>query len=62
MIDIMLFGNWMEMRSIVGASRDLVKLAKLLPITAHKVLPDGSSENVLLEDLEPGDRVLVEPG
>jgi Cu2+-exporting ATPase len=62
LIDIMLFGHWMEMRSIMGASKALEELAKLMPSDAHKIMPDGSTLDVPLEVLQPGDIVLVKPG
>jgi len=62
LIDIMLLGHWIEMKSVMGASRALEELAKLMPSEAHKVMPDGSTEDVSIEELEPGDRVLVKPG
>ena len=42
LIDIMLLGHWIEMRSIMGASRALEDLARLMPSDAHKLMPDGS--------------------
>ena len=62
LVDIMLLGHWIEMRSVMGASRALEELAKLMPSEAHKVLPDGGSQDVPLEELRVGDRVLVKPG
>src|SRR5881398_316464 len=62
LIDIMLLGHWMEMRSVLGASRALEQLVRLLPAEAHRLRPDGSIEEVLLNALQPGDRVLVKPG
>lgn len=62
LIDIMLLGHWIEMKSVMGASRALEELAKLMPSEAHKVMPDGSTEDVPLDQLEPGDRVLIKPG
>jgi Cu2+-exporting ATPase len=62
LIDIMLLGHWIEMKSVMGASRALEELAKLMPSDAHKVMSDGSTKDVPIEDLEPGDRVLVKPG
>ncbi|OGP56344.1 MAG: copper-translocating P-type ATPase [Deltaproteobacteria bacterium RBG_13_52_11] len=62
LIDIMLLGHWIEMKSVMGASRALEELAKLMPSDAHKVMPDGSTEDVPIEDLEPGDKVLIKPG
>ncbi len=62
LIDIMLLGHWIEMRSVMGASRALEELAKLMPSDAHKVMPDGSTQDVPIADLQPGDNVLVRPG
>jgi Cu2+-exporting ATPase len=62
LIDIMLLGHWIEMRSVLGASRALEQLVRLLPAEAHRVRADGSVEEVPLDSLRPGDRVLVKPG
>lgn len=40
LIDIMLLGHWIEMRSILGASKALEKLAQLMPDTAHIIKKD----------------------
>ncbi|MHA2315512.1 MAG: heavy metal translocating P-type ATPase [Candidatus Hermodarchaeia archaeon] len=62
LIDVMLFGHWMEMRSIMGASRALEELVKLLPATAHVLQPDGTIKEVPTAELKHGDRVLIKPG
>lgn len=62
LIDIMLLGHWLEMRSVMGASRALEELAKLVPGEAHKIADDGAVTDVQTEELQPGDRVLVKPG
>ena len=62
LVDIMLLGHWMEMRSVMGASRALEELAKLMPSEAHKLREDGSTEDVPVADLTAGDRVIVKPG
>jgi Cu2+-exporting ATPase len=62
LIDIMLLGHWIEMRSIMGASRALEELVKLMPSEAHKLLPDGSIVDIPLSELKKGDRVLIKPG
>ena len=62
LIDIMLLGHWLEMRSIRQASGALDELAKLMPDTAERVLPDGDSEKVPLSQLKQGDLLLVRPG
>ncbi|NQT50323.1 cadmium-translocating P-type ATPase [Candidatus Kuenenbacteria bacterium] len=62
LIVVMLLGHWIEMRSIMGASRALEELAKLMPSIAHKVKADGSFEDIQTEKLKTGDKVLVKPG
>jgi len=62
LIDIMLLGHWLEMRSVMGASRALEELVKLLPSHAHKLMSDGEVMDVPLEHLNVGDMVLVKPG
>src|SRR6266568_4389210 len=62
LIDIMLLGHWIEMRSVLGASRALEHLVVLLPAEAHRVRADGSVEEVPLDAVRPGERVLVKPG
>ncbi|AOY59424.1 CopB: copper-exporting P-type ATPase B [Desulfococcus multivorans] len=62
LIDIMLLGHWIEMKSVMGASRALEELAKLMPSDAHKVLEDGGTQDVPIVELKAGDRVLVKPG
>jgi len=62
LIDVMLVGHWIEMRSVMGASRALEKLARLMPSEAHRIADDDEIEDVPVSELEPGDRVLVKPG
>jgi Cu2+-exporting ATPase len=62
LIDIMLLGHWVEMKSVMGASRALEELAKLMPSDAHKLMPDGSVKDVPLSELTVNDKVLIKPG
>ncbi|HEX9680665.1 MAG TPA: heavy metal translocating P-type ATPase, partial [Anaerolineales bacterium] len=62
LVDVMLIGHWIEMTSVLGASRAVQELARLLPSAAHKVTADGSVQDVPVSELTPGDRVLVRPG
>lgn len=62
LIDIMLLGHWIEMKSVMGASGALKALVELLPATAHRLALDGSQQDVPATDLQPADRVLVKPG
>jgi Cu2+-exporting ATPase len=62
LIDIMLLGHWLEMRSVRQASGALNELAKLMPDTAELVTPDGSTKTVAVHTLRLDDVVLVRPG
>ena len=62
LIDIMLLGHWLEMRSVMAATSALEQLARLLPGTAHRLGADGSTEDIKLEFLAAGDKVIVKPG
>ncbi|MGV9205669.1 MAG: copper-translocating P-type ATPase [Promethearchaeia archaeon] len=61
LIDIMLLGHWIEMRSILGASRALEKLVELLPSAAHLIEKDTVKE-IDIQELKKGDKILVKPG
>nr|WP_135807261.1 copper-translocating P-type ATPase [Halorussus marinus] len=62
LIDIMLLGHWIEMRSVRRASSALDELAKLMPDTAERITDSGDTEDVPVSELEDGDLVLVRPG
>jgi len=62
LIDVMLLGHWIEMRSVMGASGALESLVRLLPSEAHRLRADGSTQDVTIDQLAPGDKVLVKPG
>ncbi|MDZ7692381.1 MAG: heavy metal translocating P-type ATPase [Balneolaceae bacterium] len=62
LVDIMLIGHYIEMKSVMSASKALEELAKLMPSEAHVVQEDGSTQDVPLEELQKGMKVLVKPG
>jgi len=62
LVDIMLLGHWVEMRSVGEASKALESLARLMPSKAHLRQSDGSTKDVPLDTLIPGDVVVVKPG
>jgi Cu2+-exporting ATPase len=62
LIDIMLLGHWIEMRSVRQASGALDALSKLMPDTAERILTDGRVESVAVGKLQGGDLLLVRPG
>lgn len=61
LIDVMLLGHWIEARSVMGASRALEELVKIIPTTAH-VVKDDKITDVSVSSLTAGDFVLVRPG
>src|SRR5699024_9103121 len=62
LVDIMLLGHWIEMRSVMGASNALEELVKLMPNEANKLDEDDEVIAVPIAELTDGDRVLVRPG
>ncbi|WP_019379315.1 heavy metal translocating P-type ATPase [Virgibacillus halodenitrificans] len=62
LIDIMLLGHWIEMRSVMGASNALEELVKLMPNEAHKLDENDEAVDVPVSELKNKDRVLVKPG
>jgi len=61
LIDVMLFGHWMEMLSIQRASQALEHLATLIPPIAHRQV-DSETKDVPVAELAEGDRILIRPG
>ncbi|SFB09467.1 copper-translocating P-type ATPase [Algoriphagus aquimarinus] len=62
LIDIMLLGHWIEMKSVMGASNALQELAKMMPSEARRIKENGESEDVPISELKSGDTILVRPG
>jgi len=62
LVDVMLLGHWIEMKSVLGASRALEELVALMPSIAHRMGDGDRIEDVPVEELGPGDHVLVKPG
>ncbi len=62
LIDIMLLGHWLEMKSVLGASKALQLLVSMMPAEAHRVNADGQIEDVKLEVLVIDDIILIKPG
>jgi Cu2+-exporting ATPase len=61
LIDVMLVGHWIEMKSVLGASRALELLVEMMPSEAHLV-KDGETTTVDVKELRPGDHIQVKPG
>ena len=61
LIDIMLLGHWLEMRSQMAASKALESLVALLPSVVH-LERNGGVEDVSLKELKNNDVVIIKPG
>ena len=61
LIDIMLLGHWIEMKSVMGASMALEKLSALIPDKAHLKKYEGVVE-VKTKELKDGDIIIIKPG
>ncbi|GAB5552898.1 MAG: heavy metal translocating P-type ATPase [Saprospiraceae bacterium] len=61
LIVVMLLGHWLEMRSVLGASKALEALAALMPDEAHLV-HDDHVKKVKVSELKTGNIILIKPG
>ena len=61
LIDIMLLGHWLEMRSQMAASRALESLVALLPSVVH-VERSGEVHDISLKELKTDDIIVIKPG
>lgn len=61
LIDIMLLGHWIEMKSVMGASKALEKLSALIPDNAH-LLNGKEVIETKTSELKDGDIILIKPG
>ena len=61
LILIMLLGHWIEMRSVMGASKELEMLVQLMPDDAHMVMSD-MVHDVKTDSLKENDIILIKPG
>ncbi len=62
LLDVMLLGHWIEMRSVQSASRALDDLAAMVPTVAHLVDSGGEITDVQVDSLKIGDQILIRPG
>ncbi len=61
LITIMLLGHWVEMRSVMGASRSMQELADLMPATAHRI-EEHETKEIPLDEIQGGDLLLIRAG
>jgi len=62
LISIMLLGHWIEMKSVLGASKALEELLKLMPEEAHVIDKDGKIKDIPTSEVKVGMQLLVRPG
>lgn len=61
LIDIMLLGHWIEMKSVLGASKALQLLVQMMPAEAHRI-SGNKVEDIPLKELQKDDFILIKPG
>ncbi len=62
LISIMLLGHWIEMKSVLGASKALEELLKLMPEEAHVIDKEGNIKDMPTSEVKVGMQLLVKPG
>lgn len=61
LIDIMLLGHWLEMKSETAASKALESLVALMPSTVH-IEKNGEVTDISLKELKKDDVAIIKPG
>jgi Cu+-exporting ATPase len=59
---IVLLGQILEQRAHARTDAAIRALMQLAPKTAHRLRPDGTEEDVPVDQVQPGDRLRVRPG
>ncbi len=59
---LVLLGQVMELKARSKTSGAIRQLLELAPAVAHRILDDGTEEEVSIDDLAAGDRLRVRPG
>ncbi|TMN90548.1 copper-translocating P-type ATPase [Pseudoalteromonas phenolica] len=59
---LLLLGKYLEFRARLKASEFTANLQKLLPLTARKLLDDGTEDVIAARNLKLNDRVLIKAG
>ncbi len=61
-VTLILLGRWLEARARGRAGAAIAGLIALRPDTAPRIDPAGNAVDVRLDDIAPGDRLLLRPG
>ncbi|WP_390404952.1 heavy metal translocating P-type ATPase [Lacticaseibacillus jixiensis] len=59
---LFLFGNFLEQKTLSKTRESIKSLTEMAPTTAAVVQPDGTTEDVDVDDVDEGDIVLVKTG
>ncbi len=59
---LVLLGQMLELKARAQTGSAIQALLKLVPESAHRILPDGNIEEVSLDEVHPGDLLRVRPG
>jgi Cu+-exporting ATPase len=62
LLTVLSFGRWAEARATLRAGKAVRELLELAPSLALRWRADGTLEEVAVDELRPGDRLLVRPG
>lgn len=62
LILVMLLGHWIEMRSVLSASKSMEALMDLMPDQATRKNEEGEWEEVSVKELQKGDVLRIRPG
>jgi P-type Cu2+ transporter len=60
LIDIMLLGHWIEMKSVMGASNALQQLVQLMPSEAHLIQEGNKTKDIKSVNLKKMTRYLLD--
>ena len=61
-VTLILIGRWLEARAKGRTGAAIQALVGLTPRQARRLTPQGQPEDVAVEELAPGDRILIRPG
>lgn len=59
---LFVFGTYLEQRTLNKTRRAIKSLTQMAPTTAVKLVADGETETVEVDEIDPGDQLLVRPG
>jgi len=61
-VTLVLLGQWLEARGRFQTGEALRSLLRMKPLTAHRLQPDGTEQEVPVSVIQVGDRLRIRPG